>query len=210
MSFKPKLQKMLSLYLRLSTEFKFSHKQKQGGHKQNTHKVSTESTTDSAQANSASKNINFVAIIIILKYIIYNPTCISTSRTGPDAFIIISHVLNNQFLRYMYMYIHILLYHSVPGRCPWLLQHNFVILAHVGTYLGYKHLYGGCYIDSLRCGTRVLTREWVLTWVTMVIPYSLDQMPLSISRRTSGSVEWNSRHSQKNSSRATSTIREAR
>ena len=63
------------------------------------------------------------------------------------------------------------IYHSVPGKCPWVLQHNsrfWPVWALTWDIISI-HLYGSCYLYPLKFGTWVLTWEWALAWDTTVI-----------------------------------------
>ena len=67
------------------------------------------------------------------------------------------------------------MYRSVPGKRPWALRHNsqFRPARALTRDITSVCLYGSCNSDSLKFGTWVLTREWVLARDTMVIYYIL-------------------------------------
>ena len=61
-------------------------------------------------------------------------------------------------------------YRSVPGKRPWALKHNsrFWPSRALTWDITSIRLYRSCYIDPLKLGTWVLTREWALAWDTTV------------------------------------------
>ena len=61
-------------------------------------------------------------------------------------------------------------YHSVPGKRPWALKHNsqFWSARALTWDQNSIRLYRSCYRGPLKCGTSVLTREWVPARDTMV------------------------------------------
>ena len=54
------------------------------------------------------------------------------------------------------------MYHNVPGKCPWALQHNlrFWPARALTRDKNFICLYRSCYIEPLKWGTWALTQEW--------------------------------------------------
>ena len=81
-------------------------------------------------------------------------------------------------------------YRSVPGKHPWALKHNSLFWPAwtLTRDIFSIRLYRSCYIDCLKCGTWVLTREWALAWDTTVIIHFLTSFSKSSSVSTVGSL----------------------